>query len=59
MSVQALLDKSGLGIDRSSLARKLMPDGEKGALRLKAEEIDALALALGVVVTAGDEAGAS
>lgn len=36
-----------------------MPEGEKGALRLKAEEIDALAIALGVVVTAGDEASAS
>lgn len=58
MSVQELLDKSGLPIDRSSLARKLMPADADGALRLKSEEVDALAIALGVRVSAGSSRGA-
>ena len=53
LSVQELLDKSGLRIDRSSLARKLMPIGADGRLRLKDEEIDALTRALGVTIVAG------
>lgn len=54
MSVQKLLDKSGLDIDRSSLARKL-----SGDLPMKTEEAEVLARVLGILVTAGREARAS
>ena len=53
LSVQELLDKSGLPIDRSSLSRKLLPIGTKGRLRIKDEEVEALACALGITVFAG------
>jgi transcriptional regulator with XRE-family HTH domain len=53
-SVRELLDKSGLSIDRSSLSRKL-----SGQLRTKTEEAEAIARALGVLVTAGRSARAS
>jgi len=44
-SVQELLDRSGLPIDRSSLARKLTGD-----LPLKVSEAEVLARTLGVVI---------
>src|SRR5262245_45732759 len=50
-SVQELLEKSGLEIDRSSLARKLTGD-----LPMKTREAEVLARTLGVQVVAGREA---
>lgn len=52
-SVQALLEKSGLEIERSSLQRKL-----KGKLRLNTDEAQVLATVLGVTLVwmPGDQA---
>lgn len=44
-SVQVLLDKSGLEIDRTSLARKL-----KGELRLNVDEAQVLANVMGLTL---------
>jgi hypothetical protein len=58
-TMDELLDKSGLGIDRSSLRRKLLD--VKDPIPMKTEECEALARALDVtlVVIPDDEARAS
>lgn len=53
-SVQDLLDRSRLDLDRSSLARKL-----SGDLKMKTTEAETLARVLGVVVKAGREGRAA
>lgn len=64
MTMDELLVRSGLNIDRSSLRRKLLvdADGKKDrAIPMKTEECEALARALDVtlVVVPDDEARAS
>lgn len=54
-TMEELLDKSGLGIDRSSLRRKLLD--VKDPIPMKTDEAEALAAALGVVLAWVPEEG--
>lgn len=63
LTMEELLEKSGLDIDRSSLRRKLLvAEGSKNdrSIPMKTEECEALAQALGItLVVLPDEAKAS